>query len=175
MKKALFITLTFVLALVPTFAHALETLDPARLGVIQQRCTVLQTGLDQLQRRDLVARTNRGREYENVITQLDALAQRLHNNNIATPTLDVPENEFKNDVNAFRDAYVLYDNSMNVTKNIDCRNKPADFATALEQSRVLRAEVGAAVTKGEDALIAYRQAVVELQATLPAPLTGGTQ
>ncbi|HSE60960.1 MAG TPA: hypothetical protein VLA88_01540 [Candidatus Saccharimonadales bacterium] len=165
-KKTLFAVLTLGLAvLLPVFAHA-EVLDPARLSIIQEHCTVLQTSLDQVQRRDLVARTNRGREYESTLAQLTAFNQRLQNNGRPVKTLDDTLNNFKTMVDDFRTNYIAYDNSMNDLRQIDCRNHPADFALALQRTAILRAQVGAEVTKGEEYLGVYRQTVVEMQKSL---------
>jgi hypothetical protein len=159
----------------PLATHAQNLLSASRLSAIQQRCTVLQTSLDQLQRRDLVARTNRGREYENVNRQAEALIQRLHNNNLTSSTLDTPLADFKTTIANFRDAYVRYDDSMTALRQIDCSRHPSDFAQSLEQARVLRAAVGVEVTKGEKSLGQFRAALVALKATLPKPLVQGVK
>ncbi len=158
---------------VPLVAHSQDILDASRLAAIQQRCTVLQTSLDQLQRRDLVARTNRGREYENVNRQISALITRLHHNNLSSTTFDVSVADFRAAVLAFRDAYVRYDDSMSALRQIDCNDRASDFAQSLEKVRVLRAGVGVEVTKGEKALGQFRKALLALQPTLPKPSGGG--
>jgi hypothetical protein len=166
-KSPLFAALAFGLAtILPAFAQAADILDPGRLAIIQQQCTVLQTALDQLQRRDLVARTNRGREYESIITQLTAFSQRLRNNNKPSADLDKILNDFKTTVDNFRSGYIQYDNSMNALSEVDCRNHPADFAVDLQQTSILRQQVGAEVVRGEQHLASYRQAIVDLQAQL---------
>lgn len=175
MKKQLLFGAMIALVLMPVgLAHAENILDANRLSMISQRCTVIQTILDQLQRRDLVARTNRGRSYEAQVKQIDAFIQRMHANNLATDTLDGPATSFKASVDEFRNAYVQYDDHITILRQIDCRSKPADFAIMLEQVRVLRQEVGATVTKGENNLAAFRQAMETLQPTLP-DAHGGSQ
>lgn len=172
MKKILIIALACA-SIVASSTAAFALTDDARSKSIVQNCSSVQTALDQLQRRDLVARTNRGRAYEAQITQIDAFAQRLRNNNISSQPLDGPANDFKNAVDTFRTAYVQYDDRMTALLQIDCRTKPDDFATALDQVRMLRDNVGAQVSRGEDSLVAYRQAIVTLQTTLPEPLNQG--
>jgi hypothetical protein len=164
-KRLLTVPLALGLAFVPAIAFA-QTTQTDRLAAIQQRCTIILTTLDQIQRHDLVARTNRGRSYEDQIKQINALSQRMHNNNMGTQTLDGPANGFKNTVDAFRSAYVQYDDGMNRLRHVDCRTNPVDFSIQLEQTKILREEVGAEVTKGEQFLAQYREAVVALQATL---------
>jgi hypothetical protein len=94
---------------------------------------------------------------------MTAFSTRLRNNNKSSTALDKILSDFKTMVDAFRSNYVQYDNGMNALRQIDCRNQPADFAVSLEQTTILRAQVGAEVTRGEQYLASYRQAVVELQ------------
>jgi hypothetical protein len=167
-KSSIFAIAVFGLSVIlPVFAvRAADTLDPARLSLIQDHCTVLQTSLDQLQRRDLVARTNRGREYETVIAQLSAFSQRLRNNSKSSQALDETLNKFRTTVDAFRSNYVEYDNNMNALRQIDCRNRVTDFAVSLQRTAIMRAQVGAEVTKGEGQLAEARRIIAELQAGL---------
>lgn len=173
MKKIFVIILALAsISLSAAVVHAAT--DDARLKSITQGCAELLTSLEQLQRRDLVARTNRGRAYEAQITQMNAFAQRLRNNNISSQPLDGPTNDFKNAVDTFRTAYVQYDDRMTTLLQIDCRAKPDEFVTALDQVRNLRDNVGAQVSRGETSLTTYRQAIVDLQTTLPQPLNEGS-
>jgi hypothetical protein len=166
MKKRLLALLFMGLALVPSAASA-ATLDQQRLDAIRQHCTTIQTLLDQLQRRDLVARTNRGRAYEAQIKQIDALDKRLETNNIAAPELGLLSDQLKVVVDSFRAAYVAYDDNMTLLRKIDCRNNMQGFSLKLEEIRVLRQAVGVEVTRGEQALSEYRKAVVALRALVP--------
>jgi hypothetical protein len=165
-RSAVLLTLALVMAL-PATVSAQTILDAARLSAIQERCAVLQTSLDQLRRRDLVARTDHGHEYENLTRQMNAFSQRLRNNNLPNQTLDEPANDFKSAVAAFRQAYVYYDDSITNLRQIDCLEHVADFARILEETRVLRAKIGIEVTRGETALKSYRRAMAEFQNTLP--------
>lgn len=167
MKKRLLIVFAAALTLLPSAAHA-ETLNPARLDAIRQRCTVIQTTLDQLQRRDLVGRTNRGRAYEVQIKQIDSLSARLRNNEISAPMLDAPGARFKTVVDSFRTAYIAYDDRMTNLRETDCRNKPEEFALILEEVKVMRQAVGVEVTKGEEALAQYRVGLQGLRESLPS-------
>lgn len=174
MKKRLVILFALALSFVPGSASA-ATLSPGRVSAISQQCAVIQTILDQLQRRDLVARTNRGRAYEAQIKQIDALSQRLRANNLSSELVDAPATTFKAVVESFRAAYVTYDDSMTVLRQIDCRVKPQEFALKLEEIKVFRHALGIEVTKGEDALGQYRAAVLSLRETLPEDKRSGSQ
>jgi hypothetical protein len=176
MKYARFVIVLALAVVVgaPLVVYADPDASAQRLSAIQQRCTVLQTILNQLQRRDLVARTNRGREYEDMNRQIDAFSQRLRHNNISDASLTVSVTNFRTYVNTFREAYARYDDSMSNLLRSDCNGHTADFSDALAVSRVLRAAVGVQVTNVENALLAYRQAVVALQTQVPAPLNGGS-
>lgn len=165
MKKRLFAIFASLLVLTPSAVHA-ETLSQSRLDAIKQRCAVIQTALDQLQRRDLVARTNRGRAYEAQIKQIDSLATRLRNNNVSAAVLEQPTARLKVVVESFRTAYVAYDDRMTNLRETDCREHPDIFALKLEEIKVLRQAVGAEVTKGEEALAQYRLGLLELRESL---------
>lgn len=141
-------------------------LTTTRLKTIQKRCEVLQTTLDQLQRRDLVSRTDLGREYESINRQISAFILRMNNNGMNTATLSGPTSDYRNAVIAFREAYIRYDNSMNDLRDIDCRAHAGDFANTLDVTYVLRASVGAEVARAKDALDRYRKAMVTLQKEL---------
>lgn len=170
MKYVRFISLLFaacLLLVAPMATQAQTILDAARLSVIQQRCAVLQTSLDQLRRRDLVARTDHGHEYENIIRQINAFATRLDNNDIPSSAINTPANDFKEAVSDFRQVYIRYDDSITALRQTDCQTRTADFARLLEETRVLRAELGAEVTNSEEALLQYRQAMLALRSTLP--------
>ena len=166
-KKIAFTVLVLVAALLPLALHAQNSLDPARLQAIRQNCATIQTILSQQQKRDLVTRTNRGRGYEAQNKQIDALQRRLIANNIASPALDPLVREYKDRVDAFRQAYVRYDDHMTVIRQVDCREKPDTFATLLAELKVMRQEVGVEVVKGDEVLARLRQSLVDLKAILP--------
>jgi uncharacterized DUF497 family protein len=168
MKKYLVAVFLASLVFVPVVAYAAQTTpSPSRLETIRHNCTVIQTILDQLQRRDLVTRTNRGRAYEAQIKQIDALQQRMVTNHIVTSAVEPRIAQFKTNVETFREAYVAYDDRMKAIRLIDCREKPDIFATALDDIRKLREQLGAEVIKTENTLAQYRQTLIDVRATLP--------
>ena len=152
---------------VPAAAHAQDA-AAARQQVIRERCVSLKLLLDELQRRDLVARTNLGREYESAARLFSAFTQRVKNNNLGTQPFEQLASQFTNATAEFRSAYVEYDDSMIALQQIDCKAKPAEFDAQLNRTRELRdategASTHAAATAGQ-----YRTQMVQLQSQLPA-------
>lgn len=148
---------------------ALAQSGSERLAIIQSKCQVAHDNLDLLRRRDLVARTNRGREYENIVKQLEAFTQRVRHNRLDAGRLGTTTQQFKIAVDQFRDAYLRYDDSLSELLQTDCRTKPDVFALKLEESRVLRAETAVSATRAEELALNYR----ELVATLAGPNING--
>lgn len=159
-------TIGIILALsisVPLAVSAQETQAPERLAAIKTNCRTIKAELLQVQRRDLVARTNRGRGYEAVLKQMDSFQQRVRNNKLVTQPFDEALAAFKAATSAFRDAYIRYDDQLISLQQIDCQEKPDVFAAQLEEIKVMRAETAAAITDADEALAQYRQAVMTLQ------------
>jgi oligoendopeptidase F len=166
-QRLLIVGLTAVLLAVPFTARAQDAAT-ARSQLIVMHCKEVRTLLDSLQRRDLVARTNLGHEYEATTKLLDAFAQRIHNNNVDDQPYQQLISQFAVATTQFRDAYVHYDDSMNTLKQIDCQIKPADFDAQLEQTRALRDTTEGASTHAAAIVGQYRDMMAALQAQFPA-------
>lgn len=154
-----------------------ESVAATRTELITQQCKQLHSLIDQQQRRDLVSRTNLGREYESVDKQIDAFAQRVHNNNISSTAYQQLVTQFRDATSQFRDAYVKYDDNVNKLQAINCQDRPADFDLQLTATRGFRDTVEGSVSHAAALLGQYRDMVVELPSQLPVPQTtsGATQ
>ena len=141
----------------------------SRQQLIVGRCQALDTLLDQLQRRDLVSRTNLGREHENIARQLGAFNQRLRNNNHNAGPYEQLLGDLNRATTQFREAYVRYDDSMNSLRQIDCRTAPGDFELKLAETRALRDTTEGAITHAAAIVGQYRDTVMQLQVGLPEP------
>ncbi len=160
MRKAFFI-ITGVLLLVGPAVPALAQADYE--AQVRANCQSLLSSLDELQRRDLVARINRGRSYQETLDQMQALDTRIRNNNLDASRFDVLHTRVNTTVEAFRTAYFHYDDLMNSLQSINCNDKPGDFANSLNQVRAARQAVGEDVTNIETALADYRAQVASLR------------
>lgn len=176
MKSFRFIALTVLLMsllAVPFVAYAQDAVA-VRNQLISQRCQQLDTAIGQLQRRDLVSRTNVGREYETISKELDAFDQRVHNNDLDSKPFEQLLAQFDDAANQFRDAYVHYDDGLNKLQAINCQAKPADFDTQLQQTRSLRGAVQSAIEHTGAVLGQYHDLAAQLQTADQLP-QGSTQ
>jgi len=171
MRKIIFAAVACLgLIIVPTTA-VFAVSDYSSL--VRANCQALQSSLDSLQRHDVVARINRGRAYQDILDQMQALNTRLRNNSIDAAAFDAQSTRLSSRVDDFRTTYTRYDDLMTGLRQINCNDKPDDFVAMLAQVRTARVEVGGTVTIIEGALADYRQLVTSLQ--LAQPKTGGAQ
>ena len=133
----------------------------------------MQILLDELQRRDLVARTNLGREYESMTRLFNAFNQRVRNNNLNAQPFEQLASQFNDATAQFRAAYVQYDDSMIKLKDTDCKNKPGDFDAQLAQTRSLRDATEGASTHAAAIAGQYRTQMAQLQSELPSQAAKG--
>lgn len=134
--------------------------------LVSERCSSIKIALDQQRRRDLVTRVNRGRAYQSLIDQLQALTNRVRNNQMSTQPFEQQQTILKQEFDAFRAAYSAYDDSLRTLVNTDCTAKPADFLAQLAQARQFRAQVGNHEKIIADTLTRYREIIVNLQLEL---------
>lgn len=150
------------------YAAQAQTATAQRYQIISNHCQDLHNLIDQLQRRDLVSRTNLGREYESIDNQLSAFNTRIRNNNLDSQPFAQLLGQFNDAANQLREAYVHYDDGLNKLENIDCQKKPADFDAQLAQTRQLRDATEGAASRALAITGQYRDLVAQLQATLPS-------
>ncbi len=147
----------------------------AKTDLVVAQCSQLHTNLKELEARDLVSRTNMGREYENIDKQISAFTERVQNNNYNNQSFLDLQTQYKSAVNQFRAAYVQYDDSINELIAIDCQSKPSDFLTTLDKTKTLRTAVNDKVTSVSSILSQYREQMVQLQNNVPSQNSGGSQ
>lgn len=157
------------------YAAQAQTTTAERYQLISDHCQDLHNLVDQLQRRDLVSRTNLGREYESVHNQLTAFNQRIHNNNLDDQPFGQLLAQFDDAANQFRDAYVHYDDGLNKLENIDCQKNPAAFDAQLDQTRMLRDATESTANHAASITSQYRDLATALQQQLPPQTNGGAQ
>ena len=144
------------------FAARAEDDALLRNQIISDHCATLHSLIDQQQRRDLVSRTNLGREYENTDKQLNAFTQRIHNNNIDAPQYQQLLTQFRDATSQFRDAYVHYDDAIVKLQAVNCQQRPSDFDAQLTVTRGLRDTTEGTITHAAALIGQYRDAVAQL-------------
>lgn len=150
----------------PIVVHAQDAVAE-RNQIISERCESLKLLLDGLQRRDLVSRTNLGREYESSVRLFNAFTQRVKNNSLNYQPFEQLTSEFGTATTQFRSAYVQYDDTMIKLQDVDCKTKPADFDALLTRTRELRDATEGASTRANAIAGQFRTQMVQLQAELP--------
>lgn len=135
-------------------------------ALITERCSIIKQTLDKQRRRDLVSRINRGREYQNLIDQQQALTDRIRNNGMDQTAFGQRLNELKAAFDAFRSDYTLYDDAFSGLLNVDCKKDPGNFLSALINVRQLRQKVGEKTQKIADILALQRELIVDLRLKL---------
>lgn len=161
------ILIALVATAVPVAVQAQDS-SAVRYQTISDRCQSLHLLLDELQRRDLVSRTNLGREYESMARLFSAFNQRVKNNNLNVQPFEQLTQDFNNATSQFRSAYVEYDDGLIALQRIDCKEKPADFDAQLARTRELRDVTEGAATYANALSGQYRTQMVQLQSELPA-------
>lgn len=133
---------------------------------VQNQCATLKTALDQQRRRDLVARINRGRAYQNLSDMMQALTNRARISQMNAQPFEQQLETLNASIETFRSSYTSYDDALAALLRIDCQNQPAQFLTQLIKTRQLRLAVGEQVATIEGALGRYRQIITNLQVEL---------
>jgi hypothetical protein len=151
-----------VLFTMPATVLAEESSAEHRQLIVKQ-CDQLHDSISALRKRDLVSRLNRGRDYDDVVKQLNAFEQRLKNSHYDSSQFEQTSLKAANQVDQFREAYNRSDDGLVALAQIDCKTKPGDFETKLQEVRVLRQEVTATIKRVDETLQQYREAVVALQ------------
>ncbi|HVI69026.1 MAG TPA: hypothetical protein VM581_01065, partial [Magnetospirillaceae bacterium] len=136
--KRFIVSIGGVLLLCAPVSALAQDATSARQQIIVSQCQALGSLLDQLQRRDLVARTNLGREHENIARQLAAFNQRMKHNNLNAAPYEQLLGELNGATSQFRETYVRYDDRMNELRQINCRTEPGLFESKLAETRALR-------------------------------------
>lgn len=168
--------LAILLFLQPMLVSAQATeLSQERLAEIKQGCGSAQISLQQLQKRDAVSRINRGRAYDQLVSQITAMNSRLAYNNVNLPELVAISKELQAHIDQFRFiADKQYLEHLVSAIKVNCKDKPAEFYTQLRQAREERDKVVSEVDSIDQLIATYRETLAKYQASLPEP-TGATQ
>lgn len=129
--------------------------------IVKERCDLIKKALEQQRRRDLVSRINRGRAYQDLIDQMDALTNRVKNSQLNTTPFAAQLSEIKGGFDGFRASYTTYDEGLGLLLQTDC--SASEFLVQLDKTRQLRKDIGAWVSKIETSSLRQREIIVNLQ------------
>jgi len=138
-----------------------DTLSDEMLDTIRARCSNSQFALQQIEKRDAVSRINRGRAYDQMLRQLSAFNSRFAYNKISSPDLIQYTTELQDAINSFRSSYDKYDTDIANALKVNCKEKPSEYYAVIVKAREDRNTVGAQVSKIEELIGKYREAIVK--------------
>jgi len=141
--------------LASTFATS-QALAMPDTQVIIANCRNAQSIMNQLEKADAVLRINRGRSYDDTLNLLFAMNARLSSNHINAPHLAEITSNFETTLNAFRDDYGRYDDSLANAISVDCVADPVGFYNELDAARVNRAKLATDVATLNQLIDDYR-------------------
>lgn len=169
------VTFAGILCVPLTAAAESMALPQAQVDVIRQNCTTAQQTLTELEKRDAVARINRGRAYDMMVQQISAFNSRLAYNKVSLPQMVQLASDLQSHIDHFRNLYTAYDSLLTSAIKMNCKDKPNDFYASVVQARDQRAAVGEEVAQLEHLSAQYRTEIVNYQNTLPVSTGGAAQ
>lgn len=132
-------------------------LSQSQIELLSRYCTQASGHLERLHSADALLRVNLGQRYENISTKLMAPL----NSRIAlagNDGLDLAKTavDFNDKLTDFRSSYLDYDNQIEQTLKMNCRDEPVEFYSRLESARDKRAVVDKDVQEMSRLIEQYR-------------------
>ncbi len=178
-KRLFLLLLALLFTTIPlatVYAQGSTIVSPEQLEAIRSRCSSAQISIQQLQKRDAVARINRGRAYDQFMNQIAAFNSRLAYNTISIPELITISRELKAHVDQFRTiSDQMYLEHLGNAIKLDCKNKPTEFYELIVRAREDRDRVVGEVDKIDQLIALYRDQLMVYRGTLSTTDKGVTQ
>ncbi|RWZ79595.1 MAG: hypothetical protein EOT04_00920 [Candidatus Chaera renei] len=150
-------------------AGSTASLTEQKIATIRQNCVDAQSNLQRIQRSDVVARTNRGRSYEETLRLMAAFNGRLAYNKINEPRLNEIATELQKSFTTFYGNYTDYENTLEQVIKINCSEQPVSFYQQLVQARDKRKQLKNDVDAMQRLIDEYAARVATLKAKLQEP------
>lgn len=139
-------------------------LTEAQSQFISDSCRVSKIALGEVHSSDAVMRVNLGQEYANISSRLMApLNSRIGLSGRDGVELTRITAEYNQLLQQFREAYVVYDDSVSAALAIDCRSKQAEYYGAIMTAREERQEVRELIDQLNQLAGQYRTEVDEFK------------
>lgn len=141
-----------------------NAITPQQIEQIRSGCSPLKNTLNQLHVSDALLRVNMGQRYELMLTKLmDRFNSRVSSNNLNNTGLVFVSGSYNTALDAFRSDYILYEEQMSATINIDCTNQPSEFYDAIVLAQTKRSQVYSDVAKLNNLIDQYESAVNQFE------------
>jgi hypothetical protein len=142
-------------------------LGPGHVEKIRQNCVTAQVTLQRIHGIDVVARTLRGREYEDILRLMAAFNSRIAQNKLSIPDItEITVNLSGLSKNSFFNHYTSYANAMDKAIKMDCRKQPVEFYNQLNAVRAIRQLLKSDIDKMTQLIADYNKRVTDFRATL---------
>lgn len=120
---------------------ALKTrIDAAKQIRIKSRCKAAQGGISNIRGRIKGLETSRSHVYENLLSRLEKLNERLKANNVDTAALEMQLTELRTLIDTFNTDLAAYKLAVSDLADMDCAADPTAFQASLEEARTARAK-----------------------------------
>lgn len=121
---------------------ALKTrLDATKQARIKLRCKASQSSISNIRGRIKGLETSRTNVYENLLSRLEKLNDRLKANDVDTAALETQLNELHTLIDTFNTDLAAYKLVVGDLADMDCATDPTAFQASLETARTARAKV----------------------------------
>lgn len=147
----------------------LAELNEEKVQTIRLNCVAAQVSIQRLQNSDVVARTNRGRSYENILKLMAAFNTRVAANKLSEPKLIETTGQMQRRVTEFYTHYDTYRDTIEKLVHMNCREQPISFYQELEQLRRQREVLKNDVATLDKYVADYAALVADLRVRLTAP------
>lgn len=126
----------------------MSAIESGQKASIVDHCDEIRENLKNVQKKDRQTRVYLGRIYETVLNKFETpLNLRLVENNMSDANLLENQGKFAEERKAFMDNYVSYQQLLEETIAIDCKNEPEKFYDSLKLTRSGRKLLSRNVTK----------------------------
>jgi hypothetical protein len=122
-------------------------LNATQQQVIKSKCSLGQTGLQDIKTKDSAAATTRLQVYSDLAIQLANIIDHLKRQSIDTTKLAAAQKQFNDTINTYLSDAVAYKTAMDDTVVMDCAADPAGFEASLMAARQLRTQLASDVAK----------------------------
>lgn len=120
-------------------ANLKTRLAAAKQARIKTHCKASQGNISNIRGRIKGLETSRSQVYENLLSRLDKLSDKLQTHNVDTTELDGQITELTTLITAFNSNLEAYKTAVGDLADMDCAADPAGFQASLETARIERA------------------------------------
>lgn len=150
-----------------------KELSSSQIESVRNNCVTAQASLQRLRDSDLIARTIRGRTYNDLNELIKSFNSRIALNGVNAPNLIAVPATLDQTYRDFYDHYTNYDASMRDVLDVDCKSQPERFYTLFLNVEQQRERIADDISSMRKQIDSYRQSVTDLRTDLRTEERGG--